>query len=439
MSDTLTKPEWIESMVGHRLDEDKWIDSKARSQALSRATEIIASKLESLDYDCHRSKEQWVSVVDGEGNAELLAASKYRHVQFLPSVQSYESRRWCRELQYYIDTHPQRKWCRMWVSTTGERCSSGELAPRLRGQNRRISRMACELRKMGVELLFSAAEFTIRLEKDGSFTYHPHQHLIILPLRFFEKSEWSALVERAKALLGGHHLRDAGKIAEVGECVKYCCKVLPDADSGSIALTDLPASELLALAKNLQKLRLKRAYGLFAQDRSSWKEEKVTPKKVKIKKEPGDEADDVDVDGEEEQDTWEWRMVSTAGAKPPEVPCGSDDDRDIVIGTTISAIVQPVFSRSLLVINYSGNFRKLLAKRYGGRNPLQSSLVPAPAPEGHNVHTSTITVRPGEVSMKEALKQMRQLKQSFSRDGNNSERNEGRKEIVKNEKHVMMT
>jgi hypothetical protein len=337
---------WLARLVGRELGQDAWLQSKARSQRLTRQSEEIAARLEAQGITARRPRSEWVAVVGRGGEAEVLPGSQYRHVQFIPAVMATESRQWCRDLQHFLDAH---EFCRMWVLTSGRRCKVGEIGQRLGWMSRKISALARVIKaKWGIEAQAARTEITIKAEPDGSHSFHPHTHLIVMPTRTLTKSDWNNALRYVHRRMGTHW-SDCGRIRDAAECGKYLAKIDDTEEGDGCGILSLSDAELAELARQLFHRQLSRRMGRFARecrDRQT--------RGVRIRKTP------------DEQGVWRWAEVAKPKIDARQRPNGSGRSANIVIGRTVCTFRRPVLEAGLLVLNYDGDYAKLLRLRFGG-------------------------------------------------------------------------
>jgi hypothetical protein len=343
---TLDHAAWLARLVGRELGQDAWIEAKARSQRLTRQSEEIADRLEAQGIAVRRPRSEWVTVVGRGGAAEVLPGSQYRHIQFIPAVMQAESRQWCRDLQFFLDAHP---FARMWVITSGRRCKVHEIGQRLGKMSRQISALARVLRaKWGIEAQAARTEITIKAEDDGGHSFHPHTHLIVMPTRTLTKSDWSAALRYVHRRMGTHW-SDCGRIRDAAECGKYLSKIDDCEEGEGCGILSLSDAELAEFARQLFHRQLSRRMGRFARecrDRNR--------RRVRVRKTP------------DEGGVWRWAEVERPKIEARQKANGSGASANIVIGRTVCTFRRPVLEAGILVLNYDGDYAKLLRLRFGG-------------------------------------------------------------------------
>jgi len=365
----VNRSEWISALSGIELGEDAWLEGKARTQRILRLSLEIARRLESQGIQCFRPREEWVTVVGRGGVCEVLPGSQFVHRNIVPIVQQQESRQWCRDLQHFLDRHPM---CRMWVVTSGERCWVDEIRERHQEMSRQISKLGHELKKLyDIEFQAARVEFTIR-EDEGSgwsafHTFHLHTHLIVLPRKRLTRKQWSSALRLSHKFLGVH-FRDCGRIMDAAECSKYLVKIEDTEEGEGKGILSLPAWELAELSRQLLGCQLSRRMGSFAEECKSREK-----RKVQIKKIPKGE-------------NWEWvevERIQNPGAFQKRN--GSGERENIVIGRTVCTFSRPVLEPACLVLNYDGDYEKLLRTRFLGDEDRAFGVI--------SVHTRTRIVR----------------------------------------------
>jgi hypothetical protein len=231
--------------------------------------------------------------------------------------------------------------------------------------SRKISALAHVLKaKWGIEAQAARTEITIKAEPDGSHSFHPHTHLIILPTRSLTKSDWSNALRYVHKRMGTH-CQDCGRIRDAAECGKYLAKIDESEDRDGCGILSLSDAELAELARQLFHRQLSRRMGRFAQecrDRNR--------RRVRVRKTP------------DEQGVWRWAEVERPKVDARQRPNGSGRAVNIVIGRTACAFRRPVLEAGLLVLNYNGDYAALIRSRFGGDEDA-----------AFNVHTRTKIVQ----------------------------------------------
>jgi hypothetical protein len=214
--------------------------------------------------------------------------------------------------------------------------------------SRRISKLGHILRlKFEVEIEFARVEFTIKAE-EGTHTFHPHTHLIVMPLRRLTRAQWRAVLTFCHSYLGTH-FRDCGRIHDAAEACKYMTKIDDSEDGEGNGLLSLSDAELAELARQLHGRQLSRRMGTFAKecrDRNR--------RRVRVRKTP------------DEQGVWRWAEVERPKVDARQRPNGSGRAVNIVIGRTVCTFRRPVLEAGLLVLNYDGDYAALIRSRFNG-------------------------------------------------------------------------
>jgi hypothetical protein len=231
--------------------------------------------------------------------------------------------------------------------------------------SRKISALAHVLKaKWGIEAQAARTEITIKAEDDGTHSFHPHTHLIILPTRSLTKSDWSNALRYVHKRMGTH-FHDSGRIRDAAECGKYLAKIDDTEEGDGCGILSLSDAELAELARQLFHRQISRRMGRFARecrDRQT--------RGVKVRKTP------------DEQGVWRWAEVERPKIEARQKANGSGRSTNIIIGRTACAFRRPVLETGLLVLNYDGNYAKLIQARFNGDEEA-----------AFNVHTRTKIVQ----------------------------------------------
>ncbi|MEW6306973.1 MAG: hypothetical protein AB1705_26210 [Verrucomicrobiota bacterium] len=371
--DAETRSRW-RANIGHRCNEDDWLEGRAREQKLERMTHLIVERLKRAQEE---TRGYWGvdlrrPAVDGvlhavdmweEKSAELPSV---KHQVFLPIVAHGERIALIREFTRWMQTH---KHTRYYVVTTGGRCQIHEINARLAWAHEKLSefRRLPEMQEggefYGINFVLRTDEFTIEREGDG-LTFHPHINLAIhfphfLPARRNrETGEMENGFLRFKRLIDEHFrtvVLDAGEIDNVHELIKYVCKyekeneptwterTLAGGISGavkSIGILDLSPCELYALYRVRAGMKPVQALGSFAQYRRRLRENRL---KV-ISKFNG----------------LEWKLAE-APMDPPIARVERDDDRRSEINLVVCVTepqprFSPVLRPCIIVKNFNGDY-----------------------------------------------------------------------------------
>jgi hypothetical protein len=168
----------------------------------------------------------------------------------------------------------------------------------------------------------------------------------------------------------GTHFKDCGRIFDSAECSKYLSKIEDTEEGEGKGLLSLSPWELGELSRQLLGRQLSRRMGTFARECRDREKRKVDLKKI-----PKGEK-------------WEWVEVErrrNPGAFPFQKRNGSGERENIVIGRTVCTFSRPVLEPALLVLNYSGDYEKLIRTGFLGDEERAFGVI--------NVHTRTRIVR----------------------------------------------
>jgi hypothetical protein len=202
--------------------------------------------------------------------------------------------------------------------------------------------------KWGIEAVAARTEITLQKEADGSHSFHPHTHLIVMPARTLTKSDWSTALRYVHKRMGTHW-RDCGRIRDAAECGKYLAKIDDTEEGEGCGILSLSGEELAEMHRQLFHRQLSRRMGRFARecrDRQT--------RGVRIRKTP------------DEQGVWRWAEVAKPKIDARQRPNGSGRSANIVIGRTVCTFRRPVLEAGLLVLNYNGDYAALIRSRFGG-------------------------------------------------------------------------
>ncbi len=203
-----------------------------RRDTLRQQTEQMADILAKGGIDARGDGMTLVGLVTGHP----IPVPGWANLNILPLVVVPKRDQQARESEYYLSRHPKGKYARYSVITAGRRIPAfGLLGDALAALERRISKMAHDLRKLDVEVVVSALEFTrVRGDeriwdartkrwglplcerdrdryKTDEYYYHPHANLIYIPLRQFTKAHWKAILRHIRRRVRAHW-RDCGRI-----------------------------------------------------------------------------------------------------------------------------------------------------------------------------------------------------------------------------------
>lgn len=271
--------------TGFVVDLEKWQAGRKLNEALEEETLAMAHRLEKLGIETVKNVGGRMFMVGmASGKAEEIIP--WRNVNFLPAVARSNRQRMLKHLTYFTEKNPET---RMFVVTTGRKCSAYDLPRRISELHRSLSKFAASdyVKKLGIEIVFRATEFTIsdtQKNEDGkdvpafvlanriqrtnekfepSLTtfdtykghwFHPHAHVLLVPRRPLTRLQWDHFQERASLHFGAIVLRPE-KLVKPEEAVKYCFK-----PGDAMRLYDW---ELLHIYRKTRKMHLVQPMGRF--------------------------------------------------------------------------------------------------------------------------------------------------------------------------------
>ena len=286
--------------------EYQWADGKKpwnprpilRRDTLRQQTEQMADILAKGGFDARGDGMTLVGLVTGHP----IPVPGWANLNILPLVAAPKRDQQARESEYYLSRHPKGQYARYAVITGGERVPAfGALGDALAALERRISKMAHDLRKLDVEVVVSALEFTRvrgderiwgartkrwglplcerdrdRCKTDENY-YHPHANLIYISLRQFTKAHWKAILRHIRRRVRAHW-RDCGRIEDTRGVCKYPTKPAdllgPD--------KEISPQEMCWLAGELHRAKLFNPLGDFRAARREWQERRVRIERVTV-------------------------------------------------------------------------------------------------------------------------------------------------------------
>ena len=253
--------EIVEAESGREIPEEAFERKKAERDLLMAQSIHIADMLESVGVKAYgESKLTMVGLLTGIEEPMI----DFRNIVFIPAVAKRKRNRLLGDLEYFVQNHPH---CRMWVFTSGARCSIDSVADRISEVHRRISKLNAKpfMKTAGIVIVFRSSELGSLQRIDGRATFHIHCHAIIHISKKLPKAVWSSLLGKVREWWQ-FHFADAKEIQMAREACKY---VVKPAD-----LLGLSGEELKALYEQLFKLHLVQSLGPLKQQRKNREETK---------------------------------------------------------------------------------------------------------------------------------------------------------------------
>lgn len=347
-----------EANIGHRCNEDSWLEGRAKEQKLEAMTTQIVERLKSYQGETHgwQGVNLYRPLTDGTLHLvdtvddichEILAI---KHQVFLPTVARSERTALTKEFLKWMETHVHTRY---YVVTAGKRCKINELKARFKWLHTQLAEFRRLLKERGefngIEVVLRCDEFTIQREHyTESLTFHPHMNLAI----HFPYVLGSAKFLKFKELIDSHFgtmVKDCGEIRDAKELIKYVTKYesdkkpVPPGQKPKLGLLDLKDCELAALYEVRKGLKPVQALGDFRKFRSGLREnsQKIASKFCQ--------------DGQ-----WRLQIVPKNVAKPLRPSGDAVPGNNILVAITeAQPRFTPVLRPVLVVRNFNGDFAAL--------------------------------------------------------------------------------
>jgi len=272
----LTYEQVLKQNTGYQCDNvQEMNDKRAR---LSDATRRMADRLEMSGIQAFDFGQCMTEIGDVSGEVSQTMG-RYRNLMLLPDVAKRVRSETIRQLSYFIQNHPQGRYFRYLVATSGERVplsDEGALRQRRNKLTRNFSRWVYDAKeRFGVHVVCRSDEYTF-----NAMGAHYHTNCIYYPTRKLSKAEWSEFLDFTRKRLGNVWVHDAGILRDLRECVKYICKLSgdekPDRDgSASWGADELSSSELVALHRETYRQKHFQPVGEYAEFLRSIDDKKV--------------------------------------------------------------------------------------------------------------------------------------------------------------------
>ena len=239
------------------MEPEKWAKKQKARQELSEQTAALADILEAQGIAARLDSDiTAIGLVTGQTDK----VESYRAIRFLPLVAQRDRQPMQNDLRYYQKHMPGGRYVRFMVVTAGARVPIGDdLRGAITTLNRNISRWASDARsKYGIEVLFRGTEFTI----DESKTFHVHANVLYRPSKVLSRGKFSKFLSWSRQRLGGHHIKDNGRLEKPQEAIKYPFKPLD-----VMSLANDPA-QIVWLYEQTKRLKMMQPMGAFKEFRS---------------------------------------------------------------------------------------------------------------------------------------------------------------------------
>ncbi len=251
----------VKEESGREISAEAFERKKAERDLLMQQSLHIADMLESVGVKAYgESKLTMVGLLTGIEEPMV----DFRNIVFIPAVAKRKRNRMLGDLEFFIQNHPH---CRMWVFTSGARCSIDTVADRIAEVHRRISKLNAKpfMKMAGITIVFRSSELGSLQRIEDLPTFHIHCHAIVHMNKKLPKIVWSTLLGKVREWWQ-FHFADAKEIQLAREACKYVVK------PGD--LLGLSGSELKALHEQLFKLHLVQALGPLREQRKNREETK---------------------------------------------------------------------------------------------------------------------------------------------------------------------
>lgn len=379
----LTYEQVLKQNTGYKCDNvEEMNDKRVR---LSDATRKMADRLEMQGIQAFDAGQIMTEVGDVSGEVSQTMG-RYRNLMLLPEVAKRVRSETIRQLSYFIQNHPQGRYFRYLVATSGERVplsDEGALRERRAKLTRNFSRWVYDAKeRFGVRVLCRSDEYTFNA--DGA---HYHTNCIYYPTRLLSREEWQEFLDFTRSRLGNVWVHDAGILRDVRECIKYICKLSgdgkPDKEGAeSWGADELSSDELGCLHRETYRQKHFQPVGEFA----DWLRDNDDKKIVNLRER----------DGSVSLRLMEKPKRSRTNKKP--LASGGRAENVIVHRTLPQPSKDGVFEPKTLVLGYTENPSTLCGK--SGLHLIQSNQEQArewarvnQARASFIVHNSTPTVQ----------------------------------------------
>lgn len=245
-----------------------WQERQSRNLLLRRQSEEIADKLKSVGVDLYAPQDLDADTVTLVGDlsqeTEDSLSNQFRHSLFLPAVAASDRARQTKKLELYLQRHQRSRFARYLVVTHGVRISwhDSDLRQKIAEFHNKLGTFARAARKQfNVEIVLRSTEMTLRdlHGKTGIDGVHLHANIIYIPPKLTGE-KWKNWLNFCHRYFGSH-VKDAGRIKNLQEIVKYVTK--PSASPserekipGLVGMCQLSAERLAWLHAATQRLHI---------------------------------------------------------------------------------------------------------------------------------------------------------------------------------------
>lgn len=230
---------------------------------IENASEAMARRLMCVGVDVYAAPNDGdiFAVGDVTGAVERVSAG-YKNKSFIPVIAKKMRASWIKELNFFLNNDPQGHLARYGVITSGTRIpfspyfvdEAGSRISKMRGNVRRWIGEARD--RYGIDVILRTLENALSSE-----SAHPHINVIYIPRERLGAEKWSRFLAWSRSRLGAHW-QDCGRLRDVREVVKYCCKL-----QGQDSIESLSDTNLKLLYELMDKRSTIEAGGSFAEFR----------------------------------------------------------------------------------------------------------------------------------------------------------------------------
>ena len=271
---TFSNPFSVENLIdedtGIQVNDVDWLTSVHRQEEIKTQTQDACDVLSRFNVKTSvENNIYFKGLVTGVVSQPI----KYRNINFLMAVAQQNRKEQQNALGLFLDKYENRH-ARYLTVASGERIPvGGDLAGRMEGFSRKISRFAWECdHDWDVDVFCRVFEMPY---SDGSL--HLHANIVYQPRGRMSPKKWEAFLKFIRDTFG-HGSKDNGIIRDLNEIIKYMMK----GDDVEQLIKDDPAA-LLWLYESTFNKRIFSAFGEFRELRRSLKEDgkKVIRRKEK--------------------------------------------------------------------------------------------------------------------------------------------------------------
>lgn len=245
-----------------------WQERQSRNLLLRRQSEEIADKLKLVGVDLYAPQDPESDTVtllgDLSQEIEDSLSNQFRHSLFLPAVAASDRARQTKKLELYLQRHRRSRFARYLVVTHGVRIAwhDADFREKIAEFHNKLGTFARAARKQfNVEIVLRSTEMTLRdlPSKNSTDGVHLHANIVYIPPKLTGE-RWKNWLNFCHKYFKSH-VRDAGRIKNIQEIVKYVTKPSTSASErekipGLIGMCQLSAARLAWLHAATQRLHI---------------------------------------------------------------------------------------------------------------------------------------------------------------------------------------